>query len=864
MKDPQAAKCNIAQDIIEQSPAIALRVEGSGGNRRTSYMTMNISQYGYDRRDFICGKLNWADLVHPDDIRPLCETIDRYFLQGIDRYSTQYRIRKADGDYIWINDLSTVVRDDDGNELYSDCIISDYSLTKRSQERIEDNARQQQVLNDILVSLHSAPLDEAFNIALDRTGKYLDISRVLLFEDTPDHTGCRAVYEWNNDGIAPMTGNVPFELDYKKDIPDIEADLRECGMRAIDYGQIPNESAGEFDNEGVISAAIFAVYSGDERYGFICFDECVKERYWDEDTLRFLATIAKLVSTAVMRRHSEDELIVSRRTMETVLDNVPTYIFVTNPDSDDIVFANESFRRDFGPAPGNAALGNSLHGLITRYCKQHQIDDSLIRRKPAYFEVPFGDNDTWLSVQCSLIPWLDGRDMRLFSCTDISEKKQREEYIKKMAYMDHLTGLPNRYRCDIDLERAIRTAKERRSTGYVLFIDMDDFKIVNDGYGHDYGDALLIEFADFLYETCLPGNRVFRFGGDEFVILVDPVNADRVDDIVAGLLEKARSPWQVLSKSFYCTISIGIVRFPDGDMGVKEIIKNADIAMYEAKKIGKNAYAFYTDDMLNNSIERAEMETLMRGAISQGFAGFTTYYQPFVDTHTGEITGAETLVRWFTSSGRLIMPGEFISLAEYLGLIVPLGDFVLREACKQLRRINESGLPDFTVSVNVSIRQLQQQDIIDSIVSALEDTGANPRNLVLEITEGLVATDLQRILIICNELRKQGIQIAMDDFGTGYSSLSHMRDMPIDIIKIDRSFIRNITSDPYANSFIRLISDLGHSMGKQICIEGVETAAQLSYCRETKADIIQGFYFYKPMPSEQLDRELAARKKKKA
>lgn len=851
---------SIAQEIIEQSPAIAIRVTGDSGEWKTTYITKNISQYGYRWEDFISGKMSWGELVHPDDLDALCSSIDNNYENGIDRYSTQYRIRTASGEYVWISDLSTVVRDQDGNQLYADCIISDYGEIKRSRDRNEDNIRQQQVLNDILVSLHDTDPDEAFNIILDRTGKYLDISRVILFEDFSDHTGCRAIYEWDNEGIESMMAKGDFTLNYDKDIPEIKKDLEEKGMRAVDFGDIPEKSAGEFDEEGVIAAGIFAVYMGDERYGFICFDECVVERYWDEDVLRFLATTSKLVSTAVMRRRNAEALGTSQRTMETVLDNVPTYIYVTDPKTNEIIFANAAFKRDF-QHDGDTASGNSLHGLISKYCAEHtEIDDEAMRLKPAYFELPFGDSDTWLGIQCSVIPWLDGRNLRLFSCIDISEKKQREEYIKKMAYMDHLTGLPNRYRCDIDLEYAINAARASNSMGYVLFIDMDDFKIVNDGYGHDYGDALLIEFADYLYESCLPGNSVFRFGGDEFVILVDPANADRVDDVVSDLLEKARLPWAVLGKSFYCTISIGIVRFPDGDMGVKEILKNADVAMYEAKKIGKNAFAYYSDNMRNDSIERAEMETMMRGAISENFAGFTTYFQPLVDIKTGHITGAEALVRWFTSSDRLIMPGEFISLAEYLGLIIPLGDFVLREACKQLRRINDNGLPAFTISVNISVRQLQQQDIIDRITSALEETGANPNNLVLEITEGMAATDLQRILIICNELRKRGIKIAMDDFGTGYSSLSNMRDMPIDIIKIDRSFIQNITSDPYSYSFIRLISDLGHSMDKLICIEGVETAEQLSYCKETQADIVQGFYYYKPMPSNELNRELLAQR----
>ncbi len=851
----QAIGCEInsvAHEIIEQSPSIAIRVTGENGAWVTEYITRNVSQYGYSREDFLSGKLRWADVVHPDDYKKLCDSIEEYGRHGIDRYNTHYRVVTADGRDVWVSDISTVVRGENGNLLYTDCIISDYTKIKENLDKIEDNARQQDVLNDILRSLHDSDLSQAFTIILDRTGKYLDISRVILFEDNPGHTGCSAIYEWCNEGIPSARKNGILELDYQKDIPEIEADLKAKGMRAVDYGDIPTQSTGEFEAEGAIAAAIFAVYKGGEHYGFICFDECVKKRHWEKSTLFFLQNISKLVSTAVIRKINADAIHASQVSMEMVLDNVPNYIYVMNPAKNEIMFANESFLRDF-PGKGGDLLQSELHKSILAHCRAcPDFDQQSIQGGTRYFELYFEDRGLWLGIRCSLIQWLDGRDMRLYSCQDVTEKKQHEEYISRIAFLDHLTGLPNRYRCDADLQEAINEARKTRQKGYILFIDMDDFKIVNDGYGHDYGDGLLIEFAHFLNGELGRGNRVFRFGGDEFVVMVEPSNAGNVQNVIDKLIQRAAQPWPALDKSFYCTLSIGVVQFPDGDMGVKEIIKNADVAMYEAKKNGKNKYVFYDDSMHNDSIERAEMEKMMRGAIAGGFQGFELYYQPYLSMPEQKIIGAEALLRWFAPSGNLLLPEDFLSLAEYLGLIIPIGEFVLRDVCKTLKYINDNIDPDFTLSVNMSPRQLQQQDILGSVEDILGETGANPHNLIFEITAESAAIDVDRILLICDALRKKGIRFAMDDFGVGYSSPGNMRNMPVDIIKIGPSFVRDVPADAYSDTFIRLITDLGHSLGKQICLEGVETAGQLDYCMQSRADSVQGVQLYQPMEAGDL------------
>ncbi len=429
-------------------------------------------------------------------------------------------------------------------------------------------------------------------------------------------------------------------------------------------------------------------------------------------------------------------------------------------------------------------------------------------------------------------------------------RRRNEQIIQTMALTDQLTGLWNRYHLETRLNQAIAEARESGRDGYVLFIDLDDFKIINDAYGHDYGDVILKEVGRFLREHFGENGTIFRFGGDEFVILLEPGRADAIQEIMDGVQARAQLPWTVIDRSFYCTLSIGVVRFPESYLDSKEIIKNADIAMYQAKKTGKNNYVFFSRTMDNDSVERSEIETAMRRAIEDCFDGFRVYYQPLCDLDK-RIIGAEALLRWQLPNGRRLQPAEFIPLAEYLGLIVPLGEHVLRTAARQCRRINAM-FPTFFVGVNVSMRQFRCQDFLERTLGLLADEGVANSNVILEMTEGMAMQDMQRMKLMAGELRQAGLRVAMDDFGTGYSSLSNMRDLPIDVVKIDRSFITEVTTDAYSKSFIRFITDLVHSMERKVCIEGVETAGQLKYCRDSRADYMQGFHLWRPMSGEDL------------
>ena len=406
--------------------------------------------------------------------------------------------------------------------------------------------------------------------------------------------------------------------------------------------------------------------------------------------------------------------------------------------------------------------------------------------------------------------------------------------------------------CERDLLRIIDEAKECGGKGAVIYLDLDDFKHINDGLGHQYGDVLLKAISSSLTRINGVENTCYRMGGDEFVILVPHTSYDRFEQIIESIRVVFNKPWFLKGADYYCTSSIGVVTFPDEGETVQDLIRKADIAMYTAKKSGKNKLAHYTDSSDEEAYKRLDMEKSMRAATATDYDQFEVYYQPIVDiTKPGNpCTGAEALIRWNSTELGFISPADFIPLAEYLGLINPIGHHVLQKACEAVKYWNENGHPYYKVNVNLSVVQLMQNDIVDTIAKTIEETGVNPRNLTLEVTESLAINDMERMKRILGNIKKLGIRIALDDFGTGYSSLNHIREIPLDVIKVDQSFVKDLATDQYAQSFVRMIGELADALGVRVCVEGIETAEQFKALENMNVRMVQGFYFDKPMPRD--------------
>lgn len=432
---------------------------------------------------------------------------------------------------------------------------------------------------------------------------------------------------------------------------------------------------------------------------------------------------------------------------------------------------------------------------------------------------------------------------------DITERKQAEENIRKLAHYDALTGLPNRTLLHDRMGQMIAWANRDQKKFSVLFLDLDRFKYVNDSMGHSIGDKLLQLVAERLRNCVREGDTVSRVGGDEFIILLRDADAQGAGLVAAKTLQALETTYNIDDLEIFTHASIGISVYPDNADDVDKLIKYADTAMYRAKEEGRNNFQFFGTEMNLRSNLLFSLEKDLRLALDR--QEFLLHYQPQADLSTGRICGAEALLRWKHPKKGMVSPAEFIPVAEDTGQIIPMGEWVLRTACRQLADMRSRGLPAFPISVNLSIRQLRLPNLASVVTGILRETGLQPDDLELEITEGTMMTHVQSAVAFLEEMRKLGVQLAIDDFGTGFSSLSYLKKLPVTKLKIDQSFVRDIETDENDAAIVRSIIGLGHQFKLKVISEGTETREQLEFLRANGCDQIQGYYFSKPLPADQ-------------
>ena len=453
-----------------------------------------------------------------------------------------------------------------------------------------------------------------------------------------------------------------------------------------------------------------------------------------------------------------------------------------------------------------------------------------------------------------------GEDKVLTIITNISDYKNASEKANYLAYYDTLTNLPNRYLFNDRLQQAITHVEREKKLLALLFLDLDNFKQINDSIGHKAGDQLLRGVADRLMKSVRATDSVThlskadsefmvaRLGGDEFTVLLDKIGNIEEPAMVAGrILEMLAEPFIIGAHELFITASMGIAVYPYDGKDLETLLINADVAMYQAKKLGRNSYQYYSESMNKFTFERFTVENKLRKALDQN--EFMLFYQPQINIQNGNIIGVEALIRWLQPDLVLTRPGEFIPLAEQTGLIIPMGAWILRVACEQNRAWQKAGLTPMLMTVNVSSIQFSQNNFVETVAQILKDTGLDPQYLQLELTESTIMQNSQNTINKLQALQTMGVKTSIDDFGTGYSSLKYLKHFPLDTLKIDTSFVRDLMTSATDQSIVKAIITLAHNFNLKVIAEGVESREQLDYLRACGCEAVQGYFICPPVNS---------------
>nr|WP_298108809.1 EAL domain-containing protein [uncultured Pseudomonas sp.] len=589
-----------------------------------------------------------------------------------------------------------------------------------------------------------------------------------------------------------------------------------------------------------------------------------KVAWWGLATLLGLLLAASGGALLLRRQVASQtrQIKASEQRLNTILDSVEAYIYIKDPQLN-YQYANRKVCELFGRSRDevigrsdqdffDASTVANLHNNDRRVLRGERVECEEINRS-----LDGRKEHTFLSVKLPL-RHPDGSIYALCGIsTDISEHKRNLEQIHQLAFYDTLTGLPNRRLLIDRLQHALAQRARNEKEGALLFIDLDNFKNLNDTLGHDMGDRLLQQVAQRLLEHVREQDTLARLGGDEFVLMLEDLSLDRdtaiqqLDSVTHKILHTLAAPYTLQMRSYSSTASIGIALFSDEHNTVDDLLKRADLAMYEAKSGGRNTLRYFSPRMQAEASARADLENDLRQSLRERL--FVLHYQPKVDRH-GRLFGAEALIRWQHPHRGLVEPDAFIPLAESTGLILPLGRWVLRTACRQL--VTWAQLPEMqgiNLAVNVSARQFHHPDFVADVLCALEETGANPAHLGLELTESHLVEDVEAMIAKMTELKTHGVCFSLDDFGTDYSSLNYLKRLPLDCLKIDKSFVRDLLSDPSDAAIVRTIVALGANLNLRIIAEGVESLEQRDALLRLGCHNFQGYLFSKPTTAEHLE-----------
>ena len=847
------------QSLVESTTAIIW--EGDPETLQFRYVSPESKKLlGYDPEQWVDDPEFWQRHIHPDD-RDWAIRYCKQAVGGRRKHTFDYRMIASDGRIVWLRDVvNVVVADGKSQKLVG--VMIDISELKTAQRELEYVSGLQRLMVEAsrrLFEADEADIDDVLSTTLEKVGSWCRADRAYLIWFTPDMAFYSNTHEW----VAP---GVSSEMDNLQQVPSttipVLLEKLECKepvvlprIEALDASWAAEKAL--FAEEDIQSLLALPIFSGDRLVGLIGFDSVSRTRDWSEEETALLQALGDLIGMAIERRDKTRKLRASEvlRTHAEALAGMGSWEWVVGEDA---FQASVEWRKVTGCGDGPLTRDQVLQ--LTPDDEREKVVtalDSTVATGGSYnieHRIVRADNgeERWVAVHAELVELDDERKALRGFLQDITERKAAEEKLFRLAHYDGLTGMPNRVLVLDRLQQALKRARRKGKQVALLFLDLDHFKKVNDTLGHDAGDQALMNAAARLRELFRAQDTVARIGGDEFVIILD--DFDRVSDVIGSaskIVETFKQPLVVGNREFMLTASIGIALSPHDGTTAPDLLRNADTAMYHAKKGGRDGYQFFTRSM-NEAVERQlALEEALRGAIARG--ELYVVYQPLFRLEDKSCVGAEALLRWRHPELGEILPEEFIEVAEQSGLIQEVGHFVIEQAVAQVADWRVRLAPEFCVSVNVSPRQFRDSRFAERIMAATHAAGLSGGGLEIEVTEGVLLPGRREVDHALKTLRRGGVGIVMDDFGTGYASLSYLRDHPFTSLKIDRSFITRLDTDRRQRQLVVSALHLGQALDMKVVAEGVETEDQLEVLREEDCQLAQGFLFSKPVAPEALE-----------
>ncbi|GAB0150141.1 hypothetical protein McPS_28810 [Marichromatium sp. PS1] len=869
------AKLSAAAEIIDASNIVAFRWSPEPG-WPIRYASDNVRRWGYRLEQIRSGEMHFADLVHPDDRAALEQGFDSFLGVEGPAFTQRYRILWADGSVHWVEEDTSVQRDEQGRILSIQGLIADVTERERIQQALRHQLQFQRLIAELSTQfLHATAdaFDGLLQHALERIGRFFQADRCVLFRLDPQSQTLRQDCQWCAEGVAPSSpllqatplAQTPWRMTQIH---------RQQPIGITDIERLPPEAHLEramLRARGTRALLAVALTSHGQLFGSLGLESARQPREWSEDEGQVLQLFGETIVNLLVRQQIQRDLLLSETRYRQVT-SVMTDVAYASQRRDGGLFWIEWMTDSILALTGYAldeVLGQRSWRFMVIEEDGELFDDNIVDLEPGQTstcELRLRHKDgslRWVraTTECQLDPSDPGVRRYYGGLVDISDEKTLSDKLAFLSHYDPLTGLANRRLMRKRIKRALTQGRRGARSLALLSIDLDNLKLINDSLGHQAGDQVLREVAQRLLGILGGNDTLARFGGDNFIWLTaDQPTPETCSERVKQILEVLAPPVAIEDRAVLISASTGISLYPDDAVSADELIGHADAALHMAKAEGRGSYRFFTPETNERLHEQFQLEQDLRLALERD--EILLHFQPRVDLRDGRLLSLEALARWRHPERGLIPPGRFIPLAESTGLILQLGPIVLDLACRQLLDWQAQGVPVVPIAVNLSANELFLDGLAQRLANTAEAFGIAPEMLEFEITESAAMRSIERAVAAVTELRQRGFSIALDDFGTGYASLSYLNRLPVNSLKIDRSFLAEIDERPelprQAIAILKAIIGLGENLGLERIAEGVETEAQRRFLLAHHCTVAQGYYYCRPLPAEQLEPLLRA------